>query len=94
MPKLRTIVYPHLFSLFHRSFPLSSLLPSFIAPSLFHRSFPLSSLLPSFIASLSFPVVPAVFTISSGPSRALRRLNPDVAIEAPGFTISICWTSS
>jgi len=42
------------------------------------------SALPS---SSSFPVVDEILMTSHGPSRALRRLIPEVAIEPPGVTI-------
>jgi hypothetical protein len=70
----------------HNYIQLRDLITYHLAPS----DLILFSALPS---SLSFPVVDEILMTSQGPSRALRRLIPEVAIEPPGLTILICCIS-
>ena len=66
----------------HNYIQLRDLMTYHLAPS----DLILFSALPS---SLSFPVVGEILMTSQGPSHALRRLIPEVAVEPPGLTILI-----
>jgi hypothetical protein len=60
--------------------------PSFSPPNL--------TLFTALPHSLSSSIVLTAIIPSNGPSRALHRLKPDAATDAPGLMILICWIST